>query len=247
MISLTDLIYILVLVIVAALISEQKDFIQKLYKQIVSQQSEENRLIDSRDDYRNLVYRVPIGLYRTTPEGKILEASSALMEILGFPDFETLSFVNIADELYVDSQDRQNEQILLQKDGLVRDYELRLYRRNRDIIWVRDNVRAIKGETGTIICYEGSLEDITERKEMEAAEREQRLLAEALSDTAAALSGTLEFEEVLDRILVNMEHVVPHDAANIMLVDKGSARIARSKGYISDWEEDARQESRFLI
>jgi len=247
MISLTDLIYILVLVIVAALISEQKDFIQKLYKQIINQQSEENRLIDSRDDYRNLVYRVPMGLYRTTPAGKILEASSALIDILGFPDFETLSFVNIADELYVDPQDRQNEQILLQKDGLVRDYELRLYRRNRDIIWVRDNVRAIKGETGTIICYEGSLEDITERKEMEAAEREQRLLAEALRDTAAALSGTLEFEEVLDRILVNMEHVVPHDAANIMLVEKGSARIARSKGYISDWEEDVREESRFLI
>ena len=123
MISLTDLIYILVLAIVAALISEQKDFIQKLYKQIISQQSEENRLIDSRDDYRNLVYRVPIGLYRTTPEGKILEASSALVEILGYPDFETLSFVNIGDELYVDPQDRENEQIILLKDGLVRDYE----------------------------------------------------------------------------------------------------------------------------
>jgi len=247
LISLTDLIYILVLVIVAALISEQKDFIQKLYKQIISQQSEEHRLIDSRDDYRNLIYRVPIGLYRTTPEGKILEASSVLIEILGYPDFETLSFVNIGEELNVDPQDRENEQILLQKDGLVRDYELRLYRRDKDIIWVRDNVRAIKDDTGKIICYEGSIEDITERKEMEAAEREQRLLAEALSDTAAALSGTLEFEEVLDRILVNMERVVPHDAANIMLVEKGSARIARSKGYISDWEEDVRQTSRFLI
>ncbi|MGB5844951.1 MAG: GAF domain-containing protein, partial [Anaerolineales bacterium] len=247
MISLTDFIYILVLVTVAALISEQKEFIQKLYKQIINQKSEENRLIDSRDDYRNLVYRIPIGLYRTTPEGKILEASSALIEILGFPDFETLSFVNIGDELYLDPQDRQNEGNLLQKEGLVRDYELRLYRRSGEIIWVRDNVRAIRDEDGQIICYEGSLEDITERKVMEAAEREQRLLAEALRDTAAALSGTLEFEEVLDRILVNMEHVVSHDAANIMLVDRGSARIARSKGYIADWEEDVRQSSRFLI
>ena len=247
MISLTDFIYILVLVTVAALISEQKEFIQKLYKQIINQKSEENRLIDSRDDYRNLVYRIPIGLYRTTPEGKILEASSALVEILGFPDFETLSFVNIGDELYLDPQDRQNEGNLLQKEGLVRDYELRLYRRSGEIIWVRDNVRAIRDEDGQIICYEGSLEDITERKVMEAAEREQRLLAEALRDTAAALSGTLEFEEVLDRILVNMEHVVSHDAANIMLVDRGSARIARSKGYIADWEEDVRQSSRFLI
>lgn len=247
MISLTDMIYILVLVIVAALISEQKESIHNLYKQVIRQRSEESRLIDSRDDYRNLVYRIPVGLYRTTPDGKILEASPTLVDMLGFPDFETLSFVNIGRELYVDAEDRDIEKDLLDKDGIVRDYELRLYKRNNDIIWVRDNVRAIKEESGEIICYEGSLEDITERMEMEAAEREQRVLAEALRDTAAALSGTLEFEEVLDRILLNMELVVPHDAANVMLVEKGSARIARSKGYISDWVEEDRQSSRFYI
>ena len=230
MIGLTDLIYMLVLVIVAALISDQKESIQKLYQQVIRHESEENRLIDSRDGYRNLVYRIPVGLYRTTPEGKILEASSALIDILGYPNFEALSFVNIGNELYVDPQDRENEQVLLKKDGLVRDYELRLYKRNREIIWVRDNVRAILDDSGDTVCYEGSLEDITERKEMEAAEREQRILAEALRDTAAALSGTLEFDEVLDRILLNMELVVPHDAANIMLVEKGKARIARNKG-----------------
>jgi diguanylate cyclase (GGDEF)-like protein/PAS domain S-box-containing protein len=247
LVTLTDLIFILVLIIIAGLISEQKDFIQRLYRQLIKQQSKEETLIDSRDDYRNLVYRIPIGLYRTTPDGKILEASSALIDLLGYPDFETLSFVNIGNELFVDPQDRDYEQSLLLEDGLVQDYELRLYKRNKDIIWVKDNVRAVQDDDGKIVCYEGSLEDITERKRMEAAEKEQRLLAEALRDTAAALSGTLEFEEVLDRILVNLEHVVPHDAANIMLVEKGSARLARSKGYISDWKEDVRKESRFYI
>lgn len=247
LVSLPELIFIIVLVIVAALISEQKGFIRKLYKQVISQKSEEDRLINSRDGYKNLVFRIPIGLYRTTPDGKILEASSALVEMLGYPDFETLSLVNIDKELYVDVQDRLNEQNLLLEEGLVRDFELRLFRRNGSTIWVRDNVRAIRDESGQVIYYEGSLEDITERKLIEEAERQQRLLAEALRDTAAALSGTLEFEEVLDRILVNMEHLVPHDAANIMLIHKGTARIARSKGYISDWEEDIREASRFLI
>lgn len=247
MIGFTNLVYISVLVIVAALISEQKDSVRKLYNQVITQKSEENRLINSRDGYRNLVYRIPIGLYRTTPDGKILEASSALVDMLGYPDFETLSFVSIGDELYVDPEDRQNEQNLLLEEGLVRDYELRLYRRGGEIIWVRDNVRAIINDAGEIVCYEGSLEDITERKLMEEAEKEQRMLAEALRDSAAALSGTLEFEEVLDRILINLEHVVPHDAANIMLVGKGVARIARSKGYISDWEEEVRKSSRFLV
>ncbi len=245
--SLTEIIYILVLVVVTAQISEQKEFIQQLYSRITKYKSEESKLIDSRDEYRNLIYRVPIGLYRTTPDGKILEASTALVEILGFPDFESLSFVNISDELFVNPEDRNNEQTLLQKEGVVRDYELRLFKRDGEMIWVRDNVRAIKDEDGQIYCYEGSLEDITERKLMEEAEREQRVLAEALRDTAAALSGTLEFDEVLDRILVNMGHVVPHDAANIMLADKGLARIERSKGYIYDWVEEDRQTSRFLV
>ncbi len=245
--SLTEIIYILVLVIVAALIGEQKEFIQNLYQQILKQKTEESKLIDSRDGYRNLVYRIPVGLYRTTPDGKILEASSALVEMLGFPDFDTLSFVNITDELFVDPQDRINEHDLLNKEGLVRDYEMRLYKRDGEKIWVRDNVRAVKDENGNIYCYEGSLEDITERKLMEEAEREQRMFAESLRDTAAVLSGTLEFDEVLDRILVNLGNVVQHDAANIMLVEKGMARIARSKGYIYDWEEEVRKASRFII
>lgn len=245
--SLTEIFYILVLVIVAALINEQKEFIQNLYKQISKQKSAESKLIDSREGYRNLIYRIPVGLYRTTPDGKILEASPALVEMLGFPDFESLSFVNISAELFVNPQDRLNEHNLLQEAGVVRDYELRLFKRDGEKIWARDNVRAVKDENGQIYCYEGSLEDITERKLIEAAEREQRVLAEALRETAAALSGTLEFDEVLDRILINLEQVVPHDAANIMLAEKGLAKIERSKGYIYDWEEEVRQASRFLV
>jgi diguanylate cyclase (GGDEF)-like protein/PAS domain S-box-containing protein len=247
LISLIDIIYILVLIFVAALISWQKEFILKLFRQLTHQKLIERKLLNSQEGYRNLINRVPIGLYRTTPEGKILEASPTLIEMLGFPNIESLSGVNIDEELYVNPDDRLNEQALLQADGIVHDYEMRLFRRDGEIIWVRDNVRAVVNEDGQTICYEGSLEDITRRKQMEEAEHEQRILAEALRDTAAALSSTLHFDEVLDRILTNMGHVVPHDAANIMLIEKGHARIERSQGYLYDWEEEARQASRFPI
>ncbi len=75
------------------------------------------------------------------------------------------------------------------------------------------------------------LRDITRRKRMETAEREQRFLAEALRDTAAALNSTLEITEVLDSILGNVERVVPHRAASIMLIEAGIARVARGRGY----------------
>ncbi|MCC6906073.1 MAG: PAS domain-containing sensor histidine kinase [Anaerolineae bacterium] len=74
--------------------------------------------------------------------------------------------------------------------------------------------------------------DIAERQRAEEAEREQRILAEALRDTAATLNSTLELSEVLQRILVNVERVVHHSIANIMLVDEyGYAQVARSLGY----------------
>jgi PAS domain S-box-containing protein len=63
------------------------------------------------------------------------------------------------------------------------------------------------------------------------AEREQRSLAEALRNTAEALGGTLDLSQLLDRILENVERVLPHDAADIMLVTDKVAHVARYRGY----------------
>ncbi|MBP7688470.1 MAG: GAF domain-containing protein [Thermoflexales bacterium] len=77
------------------------------------------------------------------------------------------------------------------------------------------------------------------RLQAEAAERQQRLLAEALRDTAEALTTTLDFDEVLDRILANIDRVVPYDAALILLMQDGVATFARSRGYaergLTEW------------
>jgi len=89
-------------------------------------------------------------------------------------------------------------------------------------------------------------QEMLERQQIEAArlhaedaERQQRLLAEALRDTAEALTNTLDFDEVLDRILANIDRVVPYDSASIMLVHDGVASVARGRGYdvrgLTDW------------
>ncbi|MBC8170893.1 MAG: response regulator [Anaerolineae bacterium] len=71
--------------------------------------------------------------------------------------------------------------------------------------------------------------DITDRKDLQFAEQEQRRFAEALRDTAAALSATLDLDEVLDRILVNVELVVPHDTASITLQEGVEVLVARHR------------------
>jgi PAS domain S-box-containing protein len=87
-------------------------------------------------------------------------------------------------------------------------------------------------EQGRVTELLGVTRDVTRRLQIERALSEQRTLAEALRDTAAALNSTLDFDGVLERILSAAGRVVPHDAANIALMDEtGVAQIVRAQGY----------------
>ena len=140
----------------------------------------EMALRESEERYRSLFERVPLGLYRTTPEGRIREANATLLEMLGYADRESLFAVNAAD-IFVDPTDREREWAL-PNQAEVLQYETRLQRRDGRVIWVRDAFRAIRDSAGKVIYHEGSLEDITERKRMgEALAEERRKLKEAES------------------------------------------------------------------
>jgi len=78
------------------------------------------------------------------------------------------------------------------------------------------------------------LRDITGHKQAEEAWREQSALAASLRDSAAVLNSTLDLDQVLDRILENIERVVPHEAADIMLLDDSGqwAQVMRERGYV---------------
>ncbi len=96
--------------------------------------------------------------------------------------------------------------------------------------WIRVTAEPIK-QDDKIIRVIGNMADITERKRVEQAEREQRILAEALADTASALSSTLDLNEVFDRILDNVGRVVAHDAAQVLLIEDDACRMIRTRGY----------------
>jgi len=85
-----------------------------------------------------------------------------------------------------------------------------------------------KANTGQII----SIRNITRRKTSEIKEKEQRQFAEAMTDTASIINSSLDLDEVLNRILENIDKVVPHDTANIALVNElDVARFEKIKGY----------------
>jgi diguanylate cyclase (GGDEF)-like protein len=113
--------------------------------------------------------------------------------------------------------------------------------------WVSQYFYAIQNPGGVVNRVVVITEDISERKLMEQCEKENRALAEALRDTAAALNSTLKLEEVLERILINVGRVVPHDAVNIMLLKDGIASINRFQGYTELGLEEALKSMRLPL
>jgi PAS domain S-box-containing protein len=121
--------------------------------------------------YPDFLDNIPIGLYRTRPDGTILEANQQLVELLGFANKAELIATNAA-ACYYDPADRGRMTELLTRNRLVKNFETRFRRKDGAVIWVRDNCRAVVDPDGQVICFEGSVEDITRQKEAEQALRE---------------------------------------------------------------------------
>ena len=146
----------------------------EIFRDITERKRAEAAVRESEERYRSLFNGVPVGINRTTPAGQILDANPALVHMLGYPDRESLLSVNATD-LYVDPEDRRRWQALIKREGVVRGFEVQLRRHDGTTIWVRSNTRAIRDADGRVLHYEGSVEDITERKRAEERLRESEM------------------------------------------------------------------------
>jgi PAS domain S-box-containing protein len=139
----------------------------------------------SEQRYRSLFESVPIGLYRSTPEGRIVDANDALVQMLGYPSREKL-LETPAQALFCDPADRQRWQAEMDAKGVVSYFVTQLKRYDGTPIWVVDRARAVRDPQGTILYYDGSLVDITEQRRSEealrASEARYRALVESSPD-----------------------------------------------------------------
>lgn len=161
----------------------------------------EEALRESEARYRALFDRVPLGLYRTTPDGRILDANPTLVEMLGCPDRASLLATNTVD-YYVNTETRRYVQEQLHRDGIIRDFEMQLRRYDGKLIWVRDNARAVCDENGQVLYYEGILSDISHWKQMERYMMRTERLA-AMGYIATMLAH--EIKNPLQAIQSNLE------------------------------------------
>ncbi len=110
--------------------------------------------------------------------------------------------------------------------------EYRIRNVSGELVWVRDSVSVGADSTGRMLLRVLSI-NITGWKQAQLAEEQQRRFNDALRDTVAFISSTLDLDEVLDRILEQLAIIVPSDASDVMLIRRDGARIVRARGYQS--------------
>ena len=151
----------------------------------------------SEQSYRDLFDGVPVGIFRTTPTGEILDANAGLIQMLGYPNKESM-LAETASSMYVDPEERTAVQAVLEREGLVRDFEFQLKRYDGQVIWVTNTARVVKDDSGRVLHYEGRMEDISERKE---AEFELQKYQEQLEELVEERTGELRESEKRYRTL----------------------------------------------
>ena len=141
--------------------------------------------------YRSIFENAGEGIFQSTPDGRYITANPALARIYGCdsPEEVTAKFTDIERQLYVDPVRRNEFLRSIEESGTVSDFESQIYRSDGSIVWISEKARAVRDRSGSVLYYEGLIEDITQRKQ---AQESLRLFIHALShDLRNPVAGML--------------------------------------------------------
>ncbi|OPX96679.1 MAG: Sporulation kinase A [Syntrophorhabdus sp. PtaB.Bin006] len=164
-------------------------------RDITERKKMEASLQKAEEKYRNIYENATEGNFQISPEGRFLSANPALARIHGYVSPQELaqSVINVPRQLYVDPRDHDRLMGLLRTEGAVQNFEVRMYRKDRSLHWISVNVRVVRASNGKPLYYEGTMQDITKRKEAEEAlsesEERYRVSIEHSNDAVAIIRG----------------------------------------------------------
>lgn len=164
-------------------------------------------LHEAETSYRAIFEHAPVGIYRSAPDGRQLRANPTLVRLNGYESEQELldAVEDIAVEWYVDPDRRDEFRRRIEADGLITNFQSEIYRhKTRERIWISENARAVRDAGGRTLFYEGTVQDITERKRAEEA---LRLSEERFRDYAETASDWFWETDVNHRMTVLSDRI----------------------------------------
>ena len=157
----------------------------ELERSVASHLRAEEALRQAEEKYRSIFENVMEGIFQTTADGHYISANPMLARIYGYNSPEELvaAVSDIEHQIYVQPGRREEFIRLIQQNGIVSRFESQVYRQDRSVIWISENARVVRDAQDRVLYYEGTVEDITERKRAEQAVRDSEVLYHSLVES----------------------------------------------------------------
>ena len=204
--------------------------ILSIVRDITERKKAAEALKNSEAKYRSIFENAIEGIYQSTREGRFITANAAFTRMAGYDSPEELieSIKDIGTQLYVHPEDRKRFMEIRDAKGFVDGFEVEFYKKDGSTFWVVINARTVKDEQGKILCLEGLIEDITERK------RAEEKLRQTLESLKKAVGTTIQ-------VLVSaVESRDPYTSGHQSRVADLARTIATEMGLTSDKIEGLR-------
>jgi PAS domain S-box-containing protein len=138
-----------------------------MIQDVTAQKLTEKALHEAEAKYRGIYENAVIGIFQSTPSGRLLSVNPALARMHGYdsPEEMNTAIMDLGHQIFVDPQQRDEFKSQVAEAGVVRGGEYQLYRKDGSKFWIAVDARAVRDKTGAISYYEGFIQDITERKQ----------------------------------------------------------------------------------